>query len=64
MDWLVGRFAEARLPAMADAELERFERLLAVPDPDLQRWILEPSAITESEHRPLIAAMRAFHGLE
>lgn len=64
MDWLIGRFAEAHLPAMSEPELVRFERLLAAPDPELHCWILDPAMLPEDEHRPLIEAMRAFHGLE
>ncbi|MEZ5764714.1 MAG: succinate dehydrogenase assembly factor 2 [Xanthobacteraceae bacterium] len=35
MDFLIGRFADAHLPAMSDAELDEFERLIDLPDPDL-----------------------------
>lgn len=35
MDFLIGRFADAHLPAMSDAELDDFERLIDLPDPDL-----------------------------
>jgi succinate dehydrogenase flavin-adding protein (antitoxin of CptAB toxin-antitoxin module) len=38
--------------------------LLAAPDPELHCWILDPAMLPEDEHRPLIEAMRAFHGLE
>ena len=34
MDWLLGRYAEAVLPALPVAELAAFEELLALPDPD------------------------------
>lgn len=63
MDWLVGRFADAHLARMAEEELGRFERLLELPDPELQRWILDGAQGASEEHASLIAAMRTFHGL-
>jgi antitoxin CptB len=69
MDVLLGRFAEARLPEMPDGGLERFERFLALPDPSLQSWILEPAGLSaseldESEFRDVVVEVRLFHGLD
>ncbi|MEQ1647605.1 MAG: succinate dehydrogenase assembly factor 2 [Hyphomicrobiaceae bacterium] len=63
MDWLMGKFAEARLSRMDDTELSDFERLLVLPDPDLHTWILDPSIVGDSELAPLIRAIHNFHGL-
>ncbi len=38
MDIILGRYAEARLGAMAGEELSAFERFLALPDPLLTQW--------------------------
>ena len=43
---------------------DRFERLLALPDPDLQDMILHPGLAPAGEFADLIAAVRAFNGLE
>ncbi len=64
MDWLLGKFAEARLPAMDADALSRFERFLVLPDPDLNAWLLDPSRIDGLEFAELVADVRAFHGLE
>jgi antitoxin CptB len=64
MDWLLGRYAEAKLPDMDQAALAAFERLLALPDPDLQNWILEPAPAEAGELAPLLRALREFHNLE
>jgi antitoxin CptB len=64
MDWLIGRFAEARLAAMSPEVLTAFERLLLVPDPNLYDMIMHPEAAPAGEHQPLVAELRAFHGLE
>lgn len=63
MDWLVGRYADARLETMHGDTLDRFERLLEISDPELQRWILAPAEIAGSEFADLVADIRAFHGL-
>lgn len=64
MDWIVGRFAMAALPAMAPERLGLFERMLSLPDPDLQDMVLHPELMPAGEFAELVAAMRVFHGLE
>lgn len=64
MDWLVGRFAEARLADMAPSALLQFERLLQVPDPELHDMIVYPQIAPAGEFAELIAQLRSFHGLE
>jgi antitoxin CptB len=63
MDWFLGRFAEARLPDMSEEALGLFERLLAMPDPDLQNWITAATSVSGSDFAGLIGDIRAFHGL-
>lgn len=64
MDWLLGRFAGARLQTMKDDELTLFERLLTIADPELQAWILRPEIVTGSEFAGLIGELRRFHDLD
>jgi antitoxin CptB len=64
LDLLVGRFAEARLPSMTAADLDRFERFLAVTDPEIQSWLLAPSSGGDGEFADMVAEIRTFHGLE
>jgi antitoxin CptB len=64
MDWLIGRFAQARLAGMSPDGLAAFERLLQVPDPELHDMILHPEIAPAGEHVELIGQLRAFHGLE
>ena len=63
MDWLIGRFAEVRLAGMTLECLARFERLLALPDPDVHDMIMQPELSPAGEFTDLITAVRAFHGL-
>jgi antitoxin CptB len=64
MDWLIGRFAQARLAAMSLESLTAFERLLSIPDPHLYDMIVHPEVAPAGEHTPLIAELRVFHGLK
>jgi antitoxin CptB len=64
MDWLLGKFAEAKLPGMDDAALAEFEQFLALQDPDLNIWILNPARITAPEYAPLVDAIRTFHAID
>ena len=63
LDILVGRYAEAQLPAMRGPELDLFEDFLAVTDPDLQRWLLTPGSVADDKYADLVVAVRRFHGL-
>lgn len=63
LDWLIGRFAAARLAGMGDDDLERFEALLALPDPELQSMLMAVAVPAADGFRAVIAAIRAFHGL-
>ena len=64
MDWILGRFAQAALGDMPVDRLGLFERLLALPDPDLQDMILHPEIMPAGEFAELVAAVRGFHGLD
>jgi antitoxin CptB len=64
MDWMLGRFADSALTAMSAETLASFERLLAMPDPDLQVMLLNPNtAPAPAALAALVARLRAFHGL-
>jgi antitoxin CptB len=64
MDWILGRYADHALASMPVATLDVFERLLMLPDPQLQDMVLHPGMAPAGEFAELITAMRAFHGLE
>jgi antitoxin CptB len=62
MDLILGRFAADALPASDGPTLDAFEELLALPDPEIDRWIKgeEPPRGVAS----LIARIRRYHRLE
>ncbi|HJZ31890.1 MAG TPA: succinate dehydrogenase assembly factor 2 [Hyphomicrobiaceae bacterium] len=63
MDWILGRFADSALAEMSPEALQRFEALLALPDPDLQQMIIDGDRPGEAALWELIDRLRAFHGL-
>ena len=65
MDWLLGKYAAAKLDEMDAEELAAFEQLLALPDPDLELWITRKTIDRpEGDFGDLIARLRRFHGLD
>jgi antitoxin CptB len=59
MDLVLGRFADANLPDMTDEELDAFERLLDVSDPNLLAWIMGEEATPPEFDTVLLARLRA-----
>src|SRR5271165_897928 len=59
MDLVMGRFADANLPAMSEAELDEFERLLDAPDPQALAWITGEAATPPEFDTPLLARLSA-----
>ena len=62
LDFLIGRYADARLAGCSRDELLRFEGLLALPDPTLQEWIFSGAGCSV-ELEAIVVDIRAFHGL-
>ena len=58
MDLVMGRFADANLPAMSEAELDEFERLLDAPDPEILSWITGEAPVPAAFDTPLLARLR------
>ena len=57
MDLIMGRFADAHLPSMSEAELAEFERLLDIPDPEIMAWIIGGEAPPREFLTPLFARL-------
>ena len=60
LDLLLGRFSDARLAALSPDDLDRFEKLLEVPDQELFRWITE-NDVPDGHRSALMSALIAFH---
>jgi antitoxin CptB len=63
MDFLLGRYAEARLTGMAADDLTAFEELLALPDPQLQSWLMMGQSFDGSALADLLRDIQVFHGI-
>lgn len=64
LDLLLGRFAEAELAGMSEADLIAFEEFLALPDPDIHHWVLAPGAkAPEGLAGEFVERLKRFHDL-
>ena len=61
MDLIMGRFADAEIGTMSEADLDEFERLIEVPDRDLFRWITGEDETPSNYDTALFRRLRGFH---
>jgi antitoxin CptB len=64
LDWLIGKYAVAKLPTMDADTLTRFEQLLSISEVELHKWIINPDALVATEFEADVYDIRAFHGIE
>jgi antitoxin CptB len=60
MDLIMGRFADANIGDLTDAELDAFERLTDVPEPELYAWITGDEPVAPAHDTPLFHRLRHF----
>ena len=58
LDMLIGGFAEARLATMTPQEIDQFEALLEVPDPDMLSWLTGMAPVPAEFDTPLFRALQ------
>jgi antitoxin CptB len=61
MDLIMGRFADAEIAALGDAELADFELLIEVPDPDLFAWLSGAAAVPANYDTAAFRRLQRFH---
>jgi antitoxin CptB len=61
MDLIMGRFADATIADLSEAELMEFEELSDVPDPDLHAWVCGDGPVPPAFDTGLMRKLRAFH---
>ena len=59
MDLVMGQFADMNLQAMSDTEVDEFERLLDIPDPQILDWITGFETVPPPYDTPLFARLCA-----
>ena len=62
MDLILGRFADAVLAELNDADLSEYERLMELPDPALYAWVSGERAVPAAYDTSLFRRLVAFHG--
>ncbi|WP_100960456.1 succinate dehydrogenase assembly factor 2 [Bosea sp. FBZP-16] len=61
MDLIMGRFADAQIGNLTDAELDEFERLIEVLDRDLLSWVTGEAQVPENYDSEVFRRLKAFH---
>jgi antitoxin CptB len=61
VDLLLGRFADARVPAMDEENLAAFEALLDVPDREILAWIIGEAEVPAEHESAFVRQLIAFH---
>ena len=61
VDLITGRFADAHVATLSEAEVDAFERLMDVPEPDLLAWIMGAAQTPPVHDTPLFRRICAFH---
>jgi antitoxin CptB len=64
MDLIVGRFADAHLADLSDAELTELEQLIELPDPDLYAALTGAGSIPATMAGGVFERMRSFRAWE
>ncbi len=62
MDLVLGRFADAHLAELSDAELGELERWLEIPDQRIFAWVNGSERPPADIDSVLFGRLRAFHG--
>ncbi|BDA84568.1 hypothetical protein Sa4125_21100 [Aureimonas sp. SA4125] len=60
MDLVFGRFADAQISELSDAEMDDFELLLDTIDRDVFMWLTDEIAVPEAFDTPLYRRIKAF----
>jgi antitoxin CptB len=61
MDLIMGRFADSFISELAEPDLDEFQRLLNVPDPEVYGWVTGERTAPEEFDGPLLRRLRDFH---
>ncbi|WNJ93327.1 succinate dehydrogenase assembly factor 2 [Bosea sp. 685] len=60
-DLIMGRFADAEIDKLSDAELDLFEQLIEVLDRDLLSWITGEAEVPANYDTEVFRRLKAFH---
>jgi antitoxin CptB len=60
-DLIMGRFADAHIDALTDAELDEYEHLLDALETELLAWLTGASAVPPRHDTAMFRRLRDFH---
>jgi antitoxin CptB len=64
MDLILGRFADAKIAGLSDADLTELERLIDVPDPDLYAALTGDKPLAPEYASPLFDRIKAIRAVD
>jgi len=59
-DVILGPFAQRHVPGFSAEQLDRYERLLSQPDPDILDWVSGRQAVPESQDHDVMQLLKNF----
>ncbi len=60
MDLILGRFADAEIADLSDADMAQLEHLIELPDPDLYAALSSDALLAVEYRTPLFDRIKAF----
>ncbi len=64
LDLILGRFADAQLANLTPGQLDRYEALLANPDPDIYAWIVGTRPVPAAFDTDVMGLLKSFKNFE
>ncbi len=64
MDYVLGTFANTAIEDMSDQELDEFELLMQLPDPDMYKWLSGSVPVPPNQNSSVVQKIRKFHKSE
>jgi antitoxin CptB len=61
MDLIMGRFSDAHIDGLTDAELDEYERLMELRDQEILSWIDGTGTVPANYDTPLFRRLRDFN---
>ncbi len=58
---MLGGYADARIGAMSEIELDQFEQVLEIPTPDLLSWLMGEQPVPPEHSSPVMREVLGFH---
>lgn len=64
MDFFLSKFADHHLASFTKEQLDLYEQLLHIPDPELHAWIMGVEVCTDEKFLFIIKLIKQFHQIK